>query len=103
MVAFDKPMREFSCARRESTATPLQGLVLLNDVQFVEAAAAAAARCSGDTEDLASAVDLLFRRFTGRHPDAFELATLLELVGAGGELTLAAQTILALDATTWKR
>src|SRR4030095_13233713 len=38
MLAFDAMSREVCTAKRESTTTPLQSFVLLNDPQFVEAA-----------------------------------------------------------------
>jgi hypothetical protein len=80
MNTFDAPSRESCMARRERTNTPLQALLLLNDVQYVEAARALAERTlhqGGSTVD--SRVAYMFRLVTARRPDARELA---ELTGA---------------------
>jgi hypothetical protein len=81
MLTFDATTREFCAVKRQTTATPLQALVLLNDPQYVEAARALAQRAfrEGGTS-LASRITFAFRTLTGRLPNSRELATLEALV-----------------------
>ncbi len=79
MLAFDAPTREVCTVSRSRTNTPLQALVLLNDVQFVEAARALATSVAQQHTELKSRIDEAFLRLTGRHPDARELALLTDL------------------------
>jgi hypothetical protein len=78
MLIFDAPTREVCTARRETTTTPLQALVLLDDPQFVEAARVMAenlvSRCG---EDTGACIQRGFRLAIGRSPKPREL-TLLE-------------------------
>jgi len=79
MQAFDAPTREVCTVARSRTNTPLQALVLLNDVQFVEAARGLAAVVSQNHADLNGQIDEAFLRLTGRHADSAELALLADL------------------------
>jgi len=78
MLLFDATSREACSVRRPTTNTPLQALVLLNDVQFVEAARVLAERVLelkvGDADRIRTA----FRRLAGREPDSQELGVLLK-------------------------
>jgi Protein of unknown function (DUF1553) len=80
MLTFDATTREFCAVKRQTTATPLQALVLLNDPQYVEAARSLAQRAyrEGGTS-LTSRITFAFRTLTGRHPNPREIATLESL------------------------
>lgn len=83
LMAFDAPSRETCVARRARTNTPLQALVLMNDVQYVEASRKLAARML--TEGGQTALDQLtygFRLCTARPPTEKELKV-LEKIHAG--------------------
>ena len=77
MLTFDATTREVCAVKRQTTATPLQALVLLNDPQFVEAARALAQRAlkeGGAT--LADRISFVVRTLIGRRPSATEMTTL---------------------------
>lgn len=81
LAALDSPTRESCTVRRISTNTPLQALVLWNDVQFVEAARALAARTLGEPGDDAQRLSRMFQRCTSRTPsesDSRALAAALQ-------------------------
>ncbi len=77
MMTFDAVSREVCVARRESTVTPNQALVLLNDPQFVEAARVLATDVLNQNVPTESAIIEAFRRLTGRHPRDKEIQELM--------------------------
>lgn len=80
MIAFDATPRNTCTVRRETTNTPLQALVLLNDPEFVEAAHALAERIQLERpKNVDAQVTLAFRLSTGTRPDDSELKILTEL------------------------
>lgn len=88
MMAFDATSREVCTIARSRTNTPLQALVLLNDVQFVEAARhlagevlAAGSASDGNANGRAIERNIgeAFLRLTSRDPDSEELKMLVDL------------------------
>ena len=80
MLTFDATSREVCSAKRETTATPLQALVLMNDPQFVEAARVLGERLLKEhPENPEARVREAFRALTGRMPDEKETAVLDQL------------------------
>jgi hypothetical protein len=76
MLAFDAPTREICTVRRARTNTPLQALVLLNDVTYVEAARGLGGRMHKAGPDVNGRIAFGFRAVTGRLPHEQEIATL---------------------------
>jgi hypothetical protein len=73
MLTMDAPSRENCTVRRPRTNTPLQSLVLMNDVQYVEAARRFAERImkEGGSQP-ADRLDYGFRLATARKPSTAE-------------------------------
>lgn len=87
MTTFDAADRSICTARRQSTSTPLQALVLLNDPQMVEAARFLGERMlkeGGKTR--AEQAAWAFRTVTSRVASDKELKVLVELFGEQKEL-----------------
>jgi len=78
MLMFDATSREACSTRRPTTNTPLQALVLLNDIQFVEAARVLAEKVMELKVGVADRVKTVFRCLAGRDPDARELSVVLQ-------------------------
>jgi hypothetical protein len=77
MDAFDAPMRDVVCTRRQRTDTPLQALVTMNDVQWVEAARALAERVIKEGGDKPQKrIELMSEILLAHDPDPRTLAVL---------------------------
>jgi hypothetical protein len=76
MATFDLPDRGTSVVRRQTSNTPLQALVLLDDPQFVEAYRTLAANVLKEGGDADAQVTTVFRLATRRYPTAAESARL---------------------------
>jgi hypothetical protein len=74
MAAFDAPNRETCVVQRADTNTPLQALVLLNDVQFVEASRAFAERILAHSSDDLRRLQWAWKECLSRAPSEKELA-----------------------------
>jgi mono/diheme cytochrome c family protein len=72
MEIFNAPTREVCTVRRERTNTPLQALVTMNDVQFVEAARNLAERALRMAPSLDARLDYMTARLIARPLDAKE-------------------------------
>jgi hypothetical protein len=69
LLAFDAPRRAVCTAKRERTDSPLQALVLLNGVQYVEAARALADRLIRENPDDSALIENAFWICLSRAPD----------------------------------
>jgi hypothetical protein len=76
LVPFDMPDRRDVQVVRPVSNTPLQGLVMLNDTQFMEAYRKLAERAIKSSTDPDQQLVTLWRLAVRRHPNANELATI---------------------------
>ena len=80
MVAFDAPRRAVCISKRERTDSPLQALILLNGIQYVEAARVLGEKLHLETKgDLPKMIELGFLRCLSRKPDAKEIQICTQL------------------------
>jgi hypothetical protein len=68
LTTFDMPDRGGTTVRRQTSNTPLQALVLLDDPQFLEAYRALAQRVMHDAADRDARITMMFRLATRRRP-----------------------------------
>jgi hypothetical protein len=76
MMTFDATTRDFCTVIRQSTSTPLQALVLLNDPQIIEACRVLADKAVGYHKDEKDRIRVMFRLATSRTPNEEELDNL---------------------------
>ncbi len=76
LVPFDMPDRRDAVVNRPTSSTPLQGLVMLNDTQFMEAYRKLAERAIKSSADADQQLVTMWRLAVRRYPQANELATI---------------------------
>ncbi len=86
MATFDTPIRDTCVVQRQCTNTPMQALVTLNDVQFVEAARNLAQRLLTERSDLNERLDLGFILCTAHPASEVERRVMTELLTAQREI-----------------
>ena len=80
LIAFDAPRRAVCVAKRERTDSPLQALILLNGVQYVEAGRVLGETLHRDAAgELPKMIEQGFLRCLSRQPDERERAILTQL------------------------
>src|SRR5256885_1013444 len=93
MTTFDAAERNNCIVRRQTTSTPLQALVLLNDPQFVEAAQKVAERAMKEGgEKIEDRIRYTFRLLTSQSPNAKQLGVLRNLYQEQFELFANSET-----------
>ena len=78
MLTFDAATRDRCTIRTQSTNTPLQALVLLNDPQYMEAARVMAQNIISYNKLPEENITVAFRKLTGRKPKEREMNILMK-------------------------
>jgi hypothetical protein len=87
MIAFDAPRRAVCTPKRERTESALQSLILLNGVQYVEAARALAAKAySLNPSDEVKQIETIFQACINRAPQNREVEICQKLLNEQREL-----------------
>lgn len=87
MIAFDAPRRAVCTPKRERTETALQSLILLNGVQYVEAARALASQAyTANPDDERKQIETIFEACLGRLPSDREVEICLQLLNEQREI-----------------
>ncbi len=81
MLTFDAPERAICVVKRQSTSTPLQALVLMNDPTYLEASRVLTNQILDQEPNLSDEeqIDKIFRSITARAPSHEEMDKLLKL------------------------
>ncbi|MCB0688848.1 MAG: DUF1553 domain-containing protein [Saprospiraceae bacterium] len=78
MEIFDAPTRSVCTVKRQSTESPQQALVLLNDPEFVEACRTLADHLLSNSKDPVQRIKLAYVRLCNKEIDQFKLDKLLQ-------------------------
>ncbi|MEO8313223.1 MAG: DUF1553 domain-containing protein [Pseudomonadota bacterium] len=82
LAVFDMADRSVSTVARRMSNTPLQALVLLNDIQYMEAYRKIAERAIGAAPEADKQVEMVFRLATRRRPVEAEMNALRDYYGS---------------------
>jgi len=77
MMAFDAVSRDLCMVKRETTSTPLQALVMMNNPELIEASRNLAYKVVRASDDHSTRIKLMFKQATSRDPIDKELTSLI--------------------------